>query len=200
MLQIRDGTDPGAVAERWTADFYTRHGAVHHLDVVAGGVLYRVFLLESSLQVDVSYWPHDRFRATEPGFKVVFGTPNPSTEPNAPDPAQMIGMGWLYALHARSAIARERRWQTNMMLDHLRDEILALACVRLGLNHHHGREADRLPLKVLDALHHARAVSVDSRELIRSKAALLDCFAAEVALHDQTLAERLRPALTHLAD
>ncbi|HEU5129276.1 MAG TPA: nucleotidyltransferase domain-containing protein [Glycomyces sp.] len=200
MLQTRDGTDPSDVAERWTADFYTRHGAVHHLDILAGGVLYRVFLLDSSLQVDVSFWPHDQFRATEPGFKAVFGTPNPPTEPNAPDPARMIGMSWLYALHARSAIARERHWQANMMLDHLRDELLALACVRLGLDHHHGREADRLPAKVLGALHHARAVSVDRGELIRSKIALLDCFAAEVALHDQALADRLRPALDHLAN
>lgn len=199
MLQIRDGADPGAVAERWTADFYARHGAVHHLDVVAGGVLYRVFLLESSLQVDVSFWPHDQFRATEPGFKVVFGTPNPSTEPKAPDPAQMIGMGWLCALHARSAIERGRHWQAAMMLDRLRDELLALACVRHGLNHHHGREADRLPPEVLEALHHARAVSVDSAALIRSKRALLDCFAAEVALHDRALAGRLQPALDDLA-
>lgn len=200
MLQIRDGADPGDVAERWTADCYARHGAVHHLDIIAGGVLYRVFLLGSSLQVDVSFWPHDRFRATEPGFKIVFGTPNPPTEPNAPDPARMIGMSWLYALHARSAIARERHWQATMMLDHLRDEILALACVRLGLNPHHGREADRLPPKVLDALHHARAVSVDRRELDRSKTALLECLAAEVALHDHVLADRLRPALSRLAD
>ncbi|MEV3937840.1 nucleotidyltransferase domain-containing protein [Glycomyces sp. NPDC049804] len=200
MLQIRDGADPGAIAEQWTSDFYARHGAVHHLDVFAGNVLYRVFLLESSLQVDVSFWPHDQFRGTEPGFKVVFGTPNPSTEPNAPDPVGMIGMGWLYALHARSAIARERHWQATLMLDHLRDEILALACARLGLNPHHGREADRLPPNILDALHHARAVSVDSQELIRSKRALLECFATEVALHDQALADRLRPALDHLAN
>jgi predicted nucleotidyltransferase len=200
MLQTRDGTDPGAVAERWTADFYTRHGAVHHLDVYAGEVLYRVFLLASSLQVDVSFWPHDQFRGTEPGFKVVFGTPNPPTEPKAPDPVQMIGMGWLYALHARSAVARERHWQATIMLDHLRDELLALACVRHGLNHRHGREADRLPPEVLDPLHRARAISIDSQELIRSKRALLDCFAAEVALHDQALADRLQPALNQLAN
>lgn len=199
MLQIRAGTDPGSVAERWTADFYGSHGAVHHLDVVAGGVLYRVFLTRASLQVDVSFWPEDQFRATEPGFKVLFGRPNPPTEPSEPDAERMVGLGWLYALHARSAIARGRRWQAVMMLDHLRDEVLALGCVRLGLNPHHGREADRLPPEFLDALHRARAVSVEGEELTRSNGALLKCFAEEVARHDRALAERLRPALDELA-
>lgn len=199
MLQIGAEADPGAVAERWTADFYARHGAVHHLDIMAEGVLYRVFLTASSLQVDVSFWPRDRFRATEPGFKLVFGAPNPPTEPNAPDPFHMIGMGWLYALHARSAIARGRHWQAVTMLDHLRDELLALACVRLGLNPHHGREADRLPPEILDEIRRARAAAVDREELTRSKNALLRRFASEIALHDRDLADRLRPALGRLA-
>jgi len=196
MLQI-DG-DPDAVAARWTAVFYAEHGAVHHLDVIADGVLYRVFLLASSLQVDVSFWPRDRFRATEPGFKLLFGTPNEPTESNAPNVVSMIGMGWLYALHARSAIARDRHWQAAMMLDHLRDTVLALACARLGLNHHHGREADRLPPEVLDALAEARAAAVDRAELARSNTALLKCFAAEVAAYDAALAQRLKPALGNL--
>ncbi|MEU5154472.1 nucleotidyltransferase domain-containing protein [Glycomyces sp. NPDC021274] len=196
MLQI-DG-DPDTVAERWTAAFYADHGAVHHLDVIADGVLYRVFLLESSLQVDVSFWPRDRFRATEPGFKLLFGTPNPPTAPNAPDVTHLIGMGWLYALHARSAIARDRHWQAAMMLDHLRDTVLALACVRLGRNHHHGREADLLPPEVLDALAAARAAALDREELARSNTALLECFAAEVAAYDPALAQRLKPALGKL--
>jgi hypothetical protein len=66
-------------------------------------------------------------------------------------------------------------------LDHLRDEILALACVRLGMNPHHGREADRLPPMVLGALHQARAASVDRMELRRSNTALLGSFASKVA-------------------
>ncbi|MDN3240822.1 nucleotidyltransferase domain-containing protein [Glycomyces tritici] len=196
MLQIEG--DPDAVAERWTARFYAEHGAVHHLDVIADGVLYRVFLLDSSLQVDVSFWPRDRFRATEPGFKLLFGTPNPPTEPRAPDRTHMTGMGWLYALHARSAIKRDRHWQAAMMLDHLRDTVLALACARFGLNPHHGREAHKLPPEILAALAAARAASVDREELTRSNTALLECFAAEVAAHDPALARRLQPALGNL--
>lgn len=199
VLSLRRDADPVQVADRWTAEFYGRHGAAHHLDVLAGGVLYRVFLLASSLQIDVSFWPEDEFRATEPGFTLLFGTPQPSTEPIEPNAAREIGMAWLYALHSRSAIARGRLWQATMMLDHLRDQLLVLACVRSGLNPHHGREADRLPASVLDPLQHARAVSTTLSELARSHAALVRALADEVAVHDSELSMRLNAPLDALA-
>lgn len=200
VLQVRRAADPGEVASRWTSALYDRHQAAHHLDVIAGGVLYRVFLLRSSLQIDVSFWPEDQFRATEPGFTLLFGTPRPSTEPREPDVPGEIGMAWLYALHSRSAIARGRTWQATMMLDRLRDQLLALACQRYGLNPHHGREADRLPESVLTALAQARAASLDGSELARSHAALVRMLAEEVALHDPGLATRLSTPLEELTD
>src|SRR5699024_9309770 len=84
VLQVARDVDPATVAARWTERLYER-GAVDHLDVIAGGVLYRVFLLASSLQVDLSFWPEDAFRGTEPGFELLFGTPQPATPPNDPD-------------------------------------------------------------------------------------------------------------------
>src|SRR5262245_17875334 len=36
----------------WTERMYERHRALHHVDVVAGTWVYRVFLLASTLQVD----------------------------------------------------------------------------------------------------------------------------------------------------
>ena len=50
-------------------------------------------------------------------------------------------MGWLYALHARSAIARGRSWQADMMLAEMRNQVIALACHRLGVNPADGRDA-----------------------------------------------------------
>lgn len=198
VLQIARDVDPDTVAARWTERLYER-GAVDHLDVIAGGVLYRVFLLASSLQIDLSFWPEDSFRGTVPGFELLFGTPQPATTPNDPDTGHLIGMGWRYALHARSAIARSRTWQAAMMLDQLRDEILALACTRHGLNPHHGREADLLPAALLDALGRARASTVTGAELARSHRALLEVFADEVAEHDPALASRLAAPLRELA-
>ncbi|GAA4690639.1 hypothetical protein APR04_002817 [Promicromonospora umidemergens] len=66
-----------AAAARWTDVMYGTHGAAHHLDVVADGVLYRVFLLAGSLQVDVSFWPYERFRETQRGDRLLFGDTNP---------------------------------------------------------------------------------------------------------------------------
>ena len=198
VLQIARDTDPDVVAARWTDRLYDR-GAADHLDVIAGGVLYRVFLLASSLQVDLSFWPEDEFRGTEPGFALLFGMPQPATTPRAPDVPHLVGMAWLYALHARSAIARSRTWQAVMMLDHLRDQLLALACVRFDLNPHHGREADRLPADLLAGLADARATSTSVTDLARSHRRLLDLFAAEVAEHDAALATRLSSPLHALA-
>src|SRR5690606_18746229 len=48
VLGIATAADPGEVATRWTAMMREQHGSVHELDVVAGGVLYRVFLLAAS--------------------------------------------------------------------------------------------------------------------------------------------------------
>ena len=106
VLRVAADGEPADVAARWTAAMYATHGAVHHLDVVAGGVLYRVFLLAGSLQVDVSFWPYERFGETQPGFRLLFGETNPPAHLPPPDAGHLIGMAWLHALHARSAIAR----------------------------------------------------------------------------------------------
>ena len=57
----------------WTAWMYESHDAVHHLDVVDGGAVYRVFLLPSSLQVDLSFWPKGQLRPIGPAFRLLFG-------------------------------------------------------------------------------------------------------------------------------
>lgn len=198
-LQIRKRADPAQVAERWTAGLYDRLGAADHLDIVADGVLYRVFLLQTSLQVDLSFWPAHRFGPTEPGFRLLFGKVRSERGPRQPDAAHAIAMAWLYALHARSALARGRTWQTVMMLDHLRDQLVVLACLRAGLNPHHGREVDRLPAAELGRLARARASTTTTRELTRSHVALLDLLRQEVAQHSAELADRLQAPLAALA-
>src|SRR3712207_1272242 len=144
VLQLHPAADEPAVVADWTRAV-DEFGLADTLDVFSRGTRYRVFFLRSSLQIDVSFWPHDRFRATEPGFRVLFGTPAEPIEPPTPDVADTIGIGWLYAIHARSAVARGRLWQATMMLDELRNSLITLMCIRAGLNPWHGREVDRLP-------------------------------------------------------
>jgi predicted nucleotidyltransferase len=173
------------VAHRWAKYLRESHDARHHVDINAGGTLYRVFLLSHSLQVDISFWPDEDFRATQPGFALVFGAANPPTTNPEPDVDHLIGVAWLYALHARSAIARGRLWQAVMMLDATRDMVISLACVRHVENAHHGRGVDRLPGVFLQSLERARARSVELNELRRSLAGTLSL------LHHE--ATRLRP-------
>lgn len=131
-------------------------GLADTFDVVAGGVRYRVHMLRSALQIDVSFWPHDQFRATEPGFRVLFGTPNSPTEPWPMDAGNEIGRGWLYAIHARSAVARGKLWQATLLLDELRNSLITLTCIRAGLNPWQGRGVDQLPVEDREGLEASR--------------------------------------------
>lgn len=199
VLQIGSSANPKDVADRWKDALYDHYGAAHHLDIIAEGVLYRVFFLASSLQVDVSFWPEGQFRASEPSFKVVFGDHPERTEPREPDASREIGWAWLYALHSRSAVARGRTWQAIMMLDQLRDQLLVLACLRHGLNPHHGREADRLPSLILERLEQTRARTSSTPELARSHSGLVQMLVDEVPFHDPDLAKELSTPLHSLA-
>ncbi len=200
VLQLGPGVDEPAAVQRWTRWIDAAKGVSDTLDVWSGGVRYRVFLLRSSLQVDVSFWPHDQFRATEDGFQLLFGTANARTSPVDPDVDQTIGMGWLYALHARSALARGKLWQATIMLDELRNQIIALACVRHGLNPWHGREVDLLPPDALASLAGARPAELASPAIHNSMTQLINLFLTEIELRDPARATHLREPLTTLIE
>jgi predicted nucleotidyltransferase len=132
-LRLAAGADEPAVLADWTTRMYEDHDAVHHLDVWRGPTRFRVFLLASSLQVDIAFWAWDAFGATGPAFALLFGTANPVPLPAPPAAAELIGLAWLHALHARSSITRGRVWQAEYMVSGLRDQVLALACLRVGV-------------------------------------------------------------------
>jgi hypothetical protein len=195
VLQLADHADEASVVARWTTWIDAQFSTADTLDVLAGGVRYRVFLLSSSLQIDLSFFPYGQFRATEESFELIFGSPNAPSEPTPLNVDSVIGMGWLSALHARSALARGRMWQTAMMLDDLRNQIVALSCLRHGLNPWHGRDVDRLPQNEQLALQSSRATDLTLAELGRSKQTLIEQFRAEVELHDPIRARPLKEPL-----
>lgn len=198
-LQLHPTADEAAVVDDWTRMIDEEWGVADTFDLVRPAARYRVFLLTSSLQLDVSFWPHDRFRATEPAFRLLFGTPNAPTESRPPDAADTIGWAWLYAIHARSAVGRGRLWQAQMMLDELRDSLVALSCLRFGLDPSHGREVDRLPESERAALADGRAARVSPDELERSRNLYTLRLLEEIERHDPARAERLRAAFGELA-
>src|SRR3954471_2504301 len=63
VLQLAPDADEPAVVEAWTGWIADRFAVADKLDVMAGA-RYRVFLLTSSLQIDVSFWPYAAFRGT----------------------------------------------------------------------------------------------------------------------------------------
>ena len=56
LLQLDSAADEPTVVDDWSDTIDTRFGVADTLDVFAVGVRYRVFLLRSSLQIDVSFW------------------------------------------------------------------------------------------------------------------------------------------------
>ena len=108
-------------------------------------------------------------------------------------------MGWLYALHVRSSIARGRLWQAEYFLACLRGEVLKLACVRYGLPTSEARGVDRLPPEVTQPMEKALVGSLEPSQLRRAFAAATEALVAEARLLDRALSDRLEPLLRQLA-
>ncbi len=193
----------------WSDRMYGEHAAVHHLDIAVGEALYRVFLLPGTLQVDLSFWPATEFRSLGPNFRLLFGTaaeqiaaPPGSRASRTPAPmpsaSELIGMGWLYALHARSSIARGRVGQAEYMISGGRDHVLALACLRHGLPVREGRGIDSLPRETLAAIEPTLLRSLEIPELKRALVLVAEALLVEARCADPELAERLAKPLRQL--
>jgi predicted nucleotidyltransferase len=197
-LSVAGGADPGCVVADWTERMYREGAAVHHLDLYLGETLFRVFLLASTLQVDLAFWPAAQFGAIGPTFRLLFGTANERPDRPPPAAAGLIGMGWLYALHARSSIARGRAWQAEYMVSGMRDQVLALACLRHGVPAVEGRGIDRLPPEATEAVAGGLVRSLDAGELRRAFGVVTEALIAEVERADADLADRLAGPLREL--
>jgi predicted nucleotidyltransferase len=184
----------------WSQRMYDRHRCLHHLDVPVGDTIYRVFFLASTLQVDLAFSPEREFGARAPTFKLLSGRSVERPKAVPPDQETLIGLGWLYAIHARSSIARGRWWQAEYMIHTVRDKVLALACLRSGLPAVEGRGFDRLPPEVLEPLRAALVEGPEPGALVRALAAVLRALTAEICSFDERLGARLRPALEELEE
>ena len=182
----------------WTEYMYNQHRALHHLDVRAGAWIYRVFLLPNTLQVDLAFVPAAEFRALMPAFRLVFGSAKEAQHVPPPSPEGLIGLGWLYALHARSCIARQKLWQAEYMISGVRDHALALACLRYGFSAVHGRGIDQLPHEVTEPFQDSFVRRLEAGELSRAFRVVMDGLLSEIQSADERLAGRLRKALVSL--
>jgi hypothetical protein len=184
----------------WTAHMYDQCLALHHLDVTFGAWLYRVFLLPGALQVDLAFVFAVDFRPLSPSFRLVFGEAHEPRFESPSRPAEIAGMAWLYALHARSCIARRKFWQAEYMVSGIRDHVLALACIRHGLPAVHGRGMDLLPPEVAGQVEGALVRHLDPGELLRAFRVAVTALLGEITAVDPELAERLRETLVMMTE
>jgi len=195
--------DPARLREAlgdWTDRMHREHGAVHHFDVTRGSWVYRVFLLQSTLQVDLAFAPAADFGALSPTFRLLSGRSVDLPQAQSPAVEEMIGLGWLYALHSRSCIERGEVWQAEYMISAVRDQALALAALRHGLPAVQGRGFDALPPAVKAAFEGAVVRSIATFELKRAFRVATERLLSEVRHSDPALAARLEGPLTELSD
>ena len=197
---VKDVADLPVVISDWTGYMYESHHALHHTDVLLRQWTYRVFLLPTTLQVDLAFGPATDFRATAPSFRLVCGEALESQYLPSPPIEQFIGLGWLYALHARTCIARRRLWQAEYMISGVRDNALALACLRQDLPTAHGRGVDLLPREVAAKFEGSLVRQLDITELSRAFRVVIEGLLSEICSVDKELAERLKGPLTALAE
>src|SRR5580692_8581417 len=173
------GEMPDVLAD-WTAHMYRQHLALAHFDVMGGAWVYRVFLLPGTLQVDLAFVSATEFRALAPTFRLMFGKAHEPRHAPPPLSGDTIGLGWLYALHARSCIARQKLWQAEFMISGVRDHTLALACLRHSLPAVHGRGMDELPREVTAQLENSLVRQLDAAELARAFRVVMDGLIREI--------------------
>jgi hypothetical protein len=197
---VGDAAQMRDVLRDWTARMYERHQALHHFDVMAGAWVYRVFLLASTLQVDLAFAPAGEFGARAPTFRLVFGRAAELPHVTPPAADGLIGLGWLYALHARSSLARGRLWQAEYMVSAMRDQVLALACLRHGLPAREGRGMDSLPAEITRPLGAALVRGIEAAEIARAFRAATEGLLAETRRVDESLGARLEATVLELCD
>jgi hypothetical protein len=185
------------VVTAWTERLYQR-GAVTHVDVMRGTTLFRVFLLNNTLQVDIAFWRADEFGAMGPSFRLIFGEAKPPRAAGQQDSKALIGMAWLYALHVRSSLARGRVLQADYMLSGMRNHVFELICVRCGVVASQGRGLDELPAAEREMAAACIPRSLESAEMKRAFQETMRVLVNEIGPMDGELRIRLTEPLIEM--
>jgi hypothetical protein len=196
---VATGEPVADVLGAWSAFAYRELGAVRHFDLRAGSAIYRAFLLSDLLEVDLGFAPAAEFGPLGEGdFHVVFGDAAQRQSADV-DPGHVIGLAWHHVLHARTSIERGCAWRAEYWISGIRDHILTLACLRLGLPAAHAKGADELPLDITAPLREALVGGLDAAELTRALRATTRALLGELRETDAGVAAALEGPLAELA-
>jgi hypothetical protein len=185
------------VLEDWTRDLVEELGAAHLFDLPSGPSIYRVFLMPSCLQFDLSFTPAPQFGATSPKFKLLFGNAVEKPFPSSPSAQELFGYAVHHVLRARFCIERGRYWQAEYWISGARDYAMNLACHQRGLPTSNGRGLDNLPAEMSDAFKGALVTSLEGDELLRALSCVIHMLLGEVD-EVQELAAKVEPQLRML--
>jgi hypothetical protein len=185
--------------EHWTELLYRDFAALHHWDLPFASSVYRVFLLPGCLEVDIAFTPAADFGPRGPQWRTVFGETIRLAPGAPPSRDHLAGLAWHHVLHARACIERGKRWQAEYWISGVRDQVLALACLRLGHETGYAKGAHLLPPELTTPLEATLVRSLDEAELRRALAAAAEALVGELERTEPELAARLRPALAELA-
>jgi hypothetical protein len=192
---------PGQLAEsldRWTELLYGDFGALHRWDLPWGSTVYRVFLLPDCLEVDIAFAPVAEFGPRGPKWRAVFGESVDVTPSPPPRSDDLVGLAWHHVLHARACIERGKPWQAEWLISGVRDHVLTLACLRLGLTTSFAKGTDLLPPEVTEPVEATLVRSIDEVELRRALGAAVSALTDELKRTEPELAIRLQATLVEL--
>jgi hypothetical protein len=194
---VADGAAIDDVLADWTARLVNEFDAVHIFDLPHLSTIYRVFLLPSNLQVDLSFTPGNKFLGKGLKFDLLFGKAFERGPAKPASAEQTFGLAVVYLLHARACIARRRMWEAEYCLSAARDQALALACLHRGLKTSYGRGFDDLPRETLELVTGALVDSLEKTRLIEALGRCVDVL-LQNSQDVSELAGRLEPQLREL--
>lgn len=159
------------VLEDWSLKLATQFSAIKLFDLTVGQSIYRVFLLPSCLQLDLSFSPADQFGAIGPQFKLLFGTAVEKPQIPLPPAEDLLGYAIHHLLRARICIERGRVLQAEYWVNSARNYTLNFACLQHGFSAFHGRGFDQLPSNVRDQIPATFVHSLDRESLFAALSA-----------------------------
>ena len=162
------------VLDRLSTPLVREFSAVPLFDLPHRESIFRVFLLQGCLQVDLSVTPASSFGPNGPKFKMLFGDYKENPAIPAPPAGQLLGYAAHHAARARFCIERGRFWQAEYWLSAARDYTLSLACLQRNLSPHYGRGFDQLPAEIQIQAQQALVKSLDRTELMRALACVVN--------------------------
>ncbi|WP_345651974.1 hypothetical protein [Streptomyces siamensis] len=198
VLAVRG--DLTTTLDRWTRWLYEKLNAQHHWDLPAGASRIRVFLLSQWIEIDLTFAPEGDFGPRGPQWRTLFGQEQPVDSFSLPDRNTLVGLVWHHALHARLCIHRNRWWQAEHWISAMRDHVITLASLRLGLPDSYAKGAHLLPDELMADMEATLVTSTNASELNRALAVTIAVATDELRRSAPELATRIGPMLAELAD